>query len=115
MQRIEQLKNLVVMAIADGSLGEPELALLVERCADLGLDENQLQSAVAYALSNTAALQLPQAPEEQEAMLTDLIRMMAADGRLSESEKQLFSLAAAKMNFGATRVNELIDRLTNRP
>ena len=115
MERIEQLKNLVVMAVADGSLGEPELALLVDRCSDLGLNENQLQSAVAFALSNQAAIQLPQAPAEQEALLADLLRMMAADGRLSDSEKRLFSVAAAKMNFDGTRVNELIDRLTNSP
>ncbi|WP_164100573.1 tellurite resistance TerB family protein [Candidatus Laterigemmans baculatus] len=115
MQQIEQLKNLVVMAVADGSLGEPELALLAERCCELGLDENQLQTAIAFGLSNQAAIQLPQEPAEQEALLADLMRMMAADGRLSEPEKRLFSVAAAKMNFDASRVNELIDRLTHCP
>lgn len=112
MERFEQLKNLVVMAVADGSLGEPELALLAERCSELRMDENELREAVAFALSDQAALQLPSEPEAQEALLTDLMRMMAADGRLNESEKRLFALAAAKMNFDASRVNELIDRLT---
>lgn len=112
MERFQQLKNLVVMAIADGSLGETELALLGERCSELKMDENELREAVAFALSDQAALQLPSEPEDQEALLTDLMRMMAADGRLSESEKRLFALAAAKMNFDASRVNELIDRLT---
>ena len=44
--------------------------------------------------------------------MTDLIRMMAADGHLNESEKRLFALAAAKMNFSNEKVNQLIDRLT---
>lgn len=112
MERFEQLKNLVVMAVADGSLGETELALLGERCAELRMDESELRAAVAFALSDQAALRLPTEPREQEALLTDLMRMMAADGRLNESEKRLFALAAAKMNFDASRVNELIDRLT---
>ena len=112
MQHREQLKNLVVMAIADGSMNGSELALLTKRCGELGLGEQELQSAVAFALSNQAALQLPQETEQQEALLADLMRMMAADGQLNEAEKRLFSIAAAKMNFDAARVNALIDRLT---
>lgn len=111
MERIEQLRNLVVMAIADGSLGEDELALLAVRCAELGLDEEELKSALHFALGESAALALPTNPTDQEALLIDLLRMMAADGKLSETEKRLFALAAAKMNYGAERINELIDRL----
>ena len=69
-------------------------------------------SEISFALSDQAALRLPTDPAEQEALLTDLIRMMAADGQLSEAEKRLFALAAAKMNFDSNRVNQLIDRLS---
>jgi hypothetical protein len=34
---------------------------------------------------------------------------MAADGRLDESEKRLFALAAAKMSISASDVERLID------
>lgn len=112
MERIEQLRNLVVMAVADGSLGEDELQLLAHRCAELGLDEEELRSVVSYALSEDAALRLPTAPADQEALLSDLMRMMAADGHLAETEKRLFALAAAKMNFDAEQIHRLIDRLT---
>lgn len=111
MDRIAHLKNLVVMAIADGALAEHELSLLSDRCAELGFDEEELREAVSFALSDDAALQLPQEPEEQEAFLSDLIRMMAADGQMSESEKRLFALAAAKMDFAGDKLTALIDRL----
>jgi uncharacterized tellurite resistance protein B-like protein len=111
MERFEQLRNLVVMALADGSLGEHELSLLAERCSTLGMDEAELREAVHFALSDQASLRLPTDRDEQESLLVDLIRMMAADGVLSESEKRLFALAAAKMNFSAENVNLLIDRL----
>ena len=111
MQRMDQLKNLIVMAIADGSLGEHELTLLSERCQELGLGEQDLREAIAYALSDDAALQLPRDPAAQESLLSDLIRMMAADGRLTENEKRLFALAAAKMEISEQRLTHLIDTL----
>jgi uncharacterized tellurite resistance protein B-like protein len=37
--------------------------------------------------------------------------MMAADGQLTESEKQLFAVSAAKMGFPQKRLEALIDRL----
>lgn len=113
VERTEQLRNLVVMALADGSLGVDELALLVERCAELGLDEEELREAIQFALSDSASLRLPSDPVDQEALLVDLLRMMAADGQLNETEKRLFALAAAKMNYGAEQINQLIDRLSS--
>jgi uncharacterized tellurite resistance protein B-like protein len=112
VEKFEKLRNLVVMAVADGSLGESELQLLAHRCIELGLDEEELRAAVSFALSDAAALKLPSERGEQEALLKDLMEMMAADGQLTEAEKRLFALAAAKMNFDADRVNQMIDRLS---
>ncbi len=46
-------------------------------------------------------------------MLSDLIRMMAADGKLSEVEKRLFALAAAKMGVERKDLEAIIDRLVD--
>ncbi|WP_145348291.1 tellurite resistance TerB family protein [Rosistilla ulvae] len=111
MDRIAYLKNLVVMAIADGALAEHELSLLSQRCAELGFEEQELCAAVSYALGDDAQLELPTDAAEQEAVLSDLIRMMAADGQMSESEKRLFALAAARMDFSGEKLERLIDRV----
>lgn len=111
MQHLDHLKNLVIMASADGSLSEREIALLVDRCGEMGLDEADLGIAVSYALSDEAALKLPTGKKEQVAMLSDLIRIMAADGSLSEVEKRLFALAAAKMGIERVELDDLIDKL----
>ena len=42
--------------------------------------------------------------------MQDLVRMMAADGRLDESEKRLFALAAVKMEMSKEDLDELIDK-----
>jgi len=111
MKQLDLLKNLVIMASADGSLAEREIALLVDRCKQLGLGEKDMEEAIAFALSSEAAMKLPTDHAEQIAMLSDLIRVMAADGSLSDAEKRLFSLAAAKMEIDRDEIEELIDNL----
>jgi len=108
MKSQTHLRNLLVMAMADGSLGEREVNLLTDRCVELGLNETELRTAIAFALDDNAAIQLPTHADEQESLLLDLLRMMAADGVLEESEKRLFALAAAKLNFDASRLDALI-------
>lgn len=114
MRHLDHLKNLVIMAAADGSLSEREIALLIDRCSDLGLEEADLGRAVQFALSENASLKLPTDRRDQLEMLSDLIRVMAADGQLSEVEKRLFALAAAKMNVARGELDGLIDKLVGR-
>jgi len=114
MQHLDHLKNLVIMAAADGALSEREIALLVDRCAELGLGELELEKAVSFALSENAALKLPTVHAEKIEMLSDLMRVMAADGKLSEMEKRLFAIAAAKMNIDRDEIEKLIDRLVGK-
>ena len=113
-QRRKRLRNLVVMAFADGSLGEREVNLVADRCAELGLDEYDLQQAVQFGLGDDAALEIPASQEHREDLLRDLIRMMAADGHLDESEKRLFALAAARMMLSGADVERLIDETLDR-
>ncbi|MEX0824650.1 MAG: TerB family tellurite resistance protein [Pirellulaceae bacterium] len=105
------MKNLIVMAVADGSFSEEEISFLSERCVEWGLGEDGFRDALVRALNDDAALQLPTEPAAQEALLSDLIRTMAADGKLHESEKRLFALAAVKMGIETDRLDALIDRV----
>jgi uncharacterized tellurite resistance protein B-like protein len=111
MKQLDHLKNLVIMASADGSLTEREIALLVDRCQQLGLGEKDMEKAIEFALSGNATMKLPTDHAEQIAMLSDLVRVMAADGSLSDVEKRLFSLAAAKMEIDRDEIEDLIDNL----
>ena len=114
MQPIDHLKNLVIMAAADGALQQQEIVMLVERCPAWGLAEGDLEKAIEFALSGEAKLRFPIDRFEQNQMLSDLIRMMAADGKLTEIEKRLFALAAAKMGIEKVELDALIDQLVGR-
>jgi hypothetical protein len=108
MNAKDHLRNILVMALADGSLGEREVNFVTDRCLELGLGEAELKDAISYALNDDAAIKLPTDPLQQEALLVDLLKMMAADGMLMESEKRLFALAAAKLHFDHERMDELV-------
>ncbi len=108
-KRRQHLRNIVVMAFADGSLGEREVNLVADRCAELGLDSYDLQKALEHGLSDNAALEIPPDPDERIDLMRDLIRMMAADGHLDEGEKRLFAFAAAKMAMSVDEVDRLIN------
>ncbi len=107
-KRQRQLRNLIVMALADGSIGEREVNLIADRCEQLGLHEDDLQKAIEFGLDDDAAVEIPSDIEERKSLMKDLIRMMAADGYLAESEKRLFALAAVRMKLSTVDVDQLI-------
>lgn len=114
-QRQRHLRNLVVMALADGSIGQREVDMVAQRCVELGLGQSELESALSFGLGDDAALELPADEEQRDELLRDLIRMMAADGYLDESEKRLFALAAAKMEITGDRLQNLLSSVLQPP
>jgi uncharacterized tellurite resistance protein B-like protein len=109
MNRLEQLTNLLVMAVADGSFAEREFKFLISRSVRWGITEAEFSRALDYACSKTAALKIPPGKEDRVVLLRDLIRTMGADGNLSDVEKQLFSVAAARMDLSHDELTEIID------
>ena len=113
-KRRHHLRNMVLMSFADESLSEREVNLIAERCVELGLDDYDLSQAIKAGLADGARLEVPEDASEREELLRDLIRVMAADGHLDESEKRLFALAAAKMSISAADIERLIDETLNQ-
>ena len=112
MEFYDQLKNLMIMALADGSLTQSELAFLSDRSVQWGLSETDFAAAVEYALSDKAELQIPPNKQDRTEMLRDLIRIMAADGQLANIEKRIFARAAAVMELSDGELDRIIDSLT---
>lgn len=108
IRRKRHLRNLVVMALADGQLGQREVDIVAQRCVDLGLSEVELNDAIQFGLGDDAALELPGTRDDREALMKDLIRVMAADGHIDEGEKRLFALAAAHMELSGLQIERLI-------
>jgi len=109
-----RLRNLMVMALADGSLGEREVQFVTDRCSELGLGEHELREAIRFALEESSSIELPDNPADADSLLADLLKMMAADGMLDEGEKRLFAICAAKLGFGSQEIDSLVNRLMKK-
>ncbi|MCA9151405.1 MAG: hypothetical protein KDA92_18965 [Planctomycetales bacterium] len=103
--------NLLIMAAADGSIAESELGLLAHRAAEWGITDEQFEDALEKAASGRAELTVPNDPAERKLLLKELVRMMAADGKLSDSEKQLFAVFSSASGIGDEELNRLIDEV----
>ena len=109
MHLLDKLRNLLVMAAADGSLTGREIDFLTDRCQQWSIPEDEFAAAIRYAISDDAQLSIPDSKTEQIEMLQELIRMMAADGELAEIEKELFATAAVKMDIADDELQAIID------
>ena len=110
--RRKHLRALVMMALADGSIGEREVNLVADRCVSLGLSVEDLHDALRTGLSGTASIDPPESAEDRRELLKDLIRVMAADAHLAEPEKQMFALVAARLGLTGEDVSGLVAEVT---
>ena len=107
----DAFRNLIIMAAADGRMRESELRLLAHRAAEWGITDEQFEDAIDDAISGRAELTVPKDPQERIQLLKELVRMMAADGHLSESEKELFALFSSVVGINEEALNTLIDEV----
>lgn len=109
MEFYDKLKNLMVMASADGSLTQSELEFLSDRSVQWGISSTDFAAAIEFALSDEAELQIPPDKQDRSELLQDLIRTMAADGQLADIEKRVFAMAAAVMELPDGELDRIID------
>jgi uncharacterized tellurite resistance protein B-like protein len=112
MMRIDTIKNLLAMALADRRMSQEEIQFLTVRCDRWGLSESELAHSIEYALTHQGELKIPPTKKERLELLGEMMGIMAADGRLVDAEKELFARAAVMMDISDEEVNDLITRLT---
>ena len=105
----DKFRFLLSMAAADESIAREELRMLARRALAWGITDDQFQALVEEAIRGDAELATPANVEERTAILADMIRMMGADGRLDEREKQLFAQIAARTDLDTNQLHEIID------
>ncbi len=109
MINLERLRVLLTMAAADSGITVEELRLLGTRAIAWGITDEEFEGLLDDAIAGNTSIQLPTEEGERWDMLVDLIRMMAADGRLHPTEKELFSCLAARMEISPDRLDQAIN------
>ena len=54
---------------------------------------------------------VPPTRSERVELLSEMIRMMASDGELAESEKRICATVSAAMDFTSQEFNDILDQL----
>lgn len=109
MSRFQLIRNLLAMAAADGSLSQSELELLSDRAVQWGVSESEFVTALEDAVQPDAELEVPPGKDARRELLRELLHVMAADGQLDDTEKQLFAAVAATMEISQEQLNKIID------
>ena len=110
MEKRSKMKFLLVMAASDGGLAEEELRFLFDRANEWGFSADEFTKIVDEVTSDDdVELDMPESKEDKTSLLTDLVKIMGADGKLHDMEKQLFANAAARMEMSEDEINGIID------
>ena len=113
MDRKSLLVNLLAMAAADGSFSDQEVDMVLERAIAWGVDDPELADLITKVFADPeSAIVIPESREQCVELLEELIRMMAADGHLAESERAMFASAAARMDITHRELDQLIADVT---
>lgn len=103
--------NLVAMAAADGKFTQEEIEFLAVRAENWGISQDEFETAMVGVAAGGAEIVLPEDHNERLRLLSEMIRMMAADGELAEVEKRLCATVSAHMDLSSEQFEQLLDHV----
>jgi len=106
--RLSHLKNLMIIALADGVLDPMEKEFIIEKASMLGIEEKELKEMLKEALNfNPKTIQTSVRKEEQ---MADAILMAVLDGHLHENEQKILHELGTALGFSKDYVDEIIQK-----
>lgn len=105
-QRLGQLKNLVMLAAADGHLTDSEMAVLLAVASRKKLTPDEFNKVIDDPDSVT--IDLPEDEDTKLAYLRDMVAMMMIDGELNEQEMAICKLYAMALGYRGSIVDGMI-------
>lgn len=102
------LKNLMVLAMADGHLAEIEEHLLVAIAHRLGLSEENV-AAIKGDLENVKFV-LPKKYDDRIEQFSDLLTLMAIDGNIDPEEEEVCREFASKYGLMDQVIEDMISK-----
>lgn len=105
-QRLGQLKNLVMLAAADGHLTDSELAVVLAVASRENITPEEFDHVVDNPDSVTIAL--PEDEDTKLAYLRDMVALMIIDGELEEQEMAICKIYAMALGYRGSIVDGMI-------
>lgn len=105
-KQLGQIKNLIMLALADGKASESELALI----ASIASREQLTQDELDNLLENPSSVKitLPEDDETKKRYLHDMVALMMVDGEMDDNEVALCKLYAITLGYDSSVVENLV-------
>ena len=106
LQRLGQLKNLVLLASADDRFTDSELAVLLAVASRENITPEEFNKVIDDP--DSVSITLPEDEEIKLAYLRDMVAMMMVDGELDENELAICKLYAMALGYRGSIVEGMI-------
>ena len=105
-QRLGQLKNLVMLAAADGQVTDSELAVLVAVASRENITPEEFNRVIEDP--DSVNIELPEDDVTKLAYLRDMVALMMIDGELDEQEMAICKIYAIALGYRSSIVDGMI-------
>ena len=101
-----QVKNLIMLALADGKATESELAVIAGIAAREHLTQEELDNLIDNP--DSVHITLPDDEATRQRYLKDMVQLMMVDGELEDNELAMCKLYAIALGFESTSVEQIV-------
>jgi uncharacterized tellurite resistance protein B-like protein len=111
MEKLEIFHSLVNLAAADNKFADEEIQFLVERAERWNIPTSEFETALAGLTEGTLEVTIPESHHDRVILLKEMIRLMAIDGEMNETEKRLCAAASGNMDFTSQQFAQILDEV----
>lgn len=105
-----KFEALVAAAFADGYLAEAEKIVLQAKADRMGISNREMHEIIGLGQQRKLSIGIPGSAAERDALLEDLIEVVAADGRVEAPEYSLLARFAETLKIGLPELRQRVNR-----
>jgi uncharacterized tellurite resistance protein B-like protein len=105
-ERLGQIKNLIMLAMADGRIDEDELAVIAMVAVREGMTADELDSVIDNI--EKVEVELPRDIDTRKRYLQDMVELMVIDGEIHEDELNICQVYAIALGFNPDTVEQMV-------
>ena len=111
MNEVELFHSLVNLAAIDNKFTDEEIQFLVERAEKWNIPSDEFETAIAGISTGELEVKIPESFEDRVIMLKEMLRLMAVDGDLAETEKRMCAYASGRMELTSQQFKQILDEV----
>ena len=111
-KQLGQIKNLIMLALADGKVMESELAMIAAVASREQLTQEQLDDLIEHP--DRVTIELPDDEATKLRYLEDMVALMMVDGDMDDTELSMCKIYAIALGYESSAVDRIVLDIANR-